>query len=122
MEFTKEVTDALLVRSCEPGRIRIGETWHDEHLIIARDRVIAPWQVEDPAGITTTTLEQALELQPEILLIGTGSNYVMCDVLLIGELARRGVGTEIMDTAAACRTYNVLVHEQRSVVAALYNA
>jgi uncharacterized protein len=122
VEFTREVTDALLIRSLEKGRIRIGETWHEQHLIIARDQVIAPWQVEDPAAITTATLEQALELQPEILLIGTGSRYVMCDVLLIAELARRGIGAEIMDTAAACRTYNVLVHEQRSVVAALFNA
>lgn len=122
MEFSREVTDALTIRSLERGRIRIGDTWHSEHLIVTRDTVIAPWQIEDPASITTSMLEQALAFEPEILLIGTGSNYVMCDVHLIGELARRGVGAEVMDTAAACRTYNVLVHEHRAVVAALYNA
>ena len=121
MEFSREVTDALTIRALERGRIRIGETWHTDHLIVARDTVIAPWPVEDPNGITLSLLDQALALEPEILLIGTGSNYVMCDVQLIGELARRGVGAEIMDTPAACRTFNVLVHEQRSVVAALFN-
>lgn len=121
MEFTREVTDALTIRSFEPGRIRIGETWHSEHLIIARDRIVAPWQIANVAAITPATLEQALQLEPEILLIGTGKNYQMADMRLISELAAHGVGAEIMDTAAACRTYNVLVHEDRAVVAALYN-
>ena len=66
-------------------------------------------------------MQQALELEPEILLIGTGTGYMLSDMRLIGELAHSGIGAEIMDTAAACRTYNVLVHEQRAVVAALYN-
>ncbi|MGD2168438.1 MAG: MTH938/NDUFAF3 family protein [Gammaproteobacteria bacterium] len=122
MQFDREVTDALTIRSFEPGRIRVGETWHDGHLIISRDSIITPWQVDEPSDITTAALMQALRLEPEILLIGTGSSYVMCDVELIGELATRGIGTEIMDTAAACRTFNVLVHEHRAVVAALYNA
>lgn len=122
MEFTREVTDALTIHSFEPGRIRIGETWHSGNLIIARDRIIAPWQIPNAADITTATLAQALELDPEILLIGTGTQYQMADMHLISGLAAHGVGAEIMDTAAACRTYNVLVHERRAVVAALYNA
>lgn len=122
MEFSRETSDALLVHSFERGRIRIGDTWHSDHLIIARDRVITPWQVPTPSDITTSLLEEALALDPEILLIGTGSKYLMSDVRLIADLAKRGIGTEIMDTAAACRTYNVLVHEDRAVVAALYNA
>ena len=121
MEFSREVSDALTIHSFEPGRIRVGEDWHSGNLIICRDSIIAPWHVDDPAAITKATLQQALDLTPEILLIGTGRGYVMSDMRLIGELAQSGIGAEIMDTAAACRTYNVLVHEQRSVVAALYN-
>lgn len=121
MEFSREVSDALTIHSFEPGRIRVGEDWHSGNLIISRDRIIAPWEIDDPAAITKATLAQAIDLTPEILLIGTGRGYVMSDMRVIGELARSGIGAEIMDTAAACRTYNVLVHEQRSVVAALYN-
>ena len=121
MQFNREVTDALTIRSYEPGRIRIGEQWFGQHLIVARDVVIEPWRIETPHELTTELLAPALEREPEILLIGTGAQYVMCDVALIGELARHGIGAEIMDTAAACRTFNVLVHEQRSVVAALFN-
>jgi len=121
VQFDRETTDALTIRSCEPGRIRIGETWYTQHVIVAPDRVIEPWHVGHPGEITPLSLREAIELRPKILLIGTGAAYVMCDVHLIAELARHGIGTEIMDTAAACRTFNVLVHERRSVVAALFN-
>ena len=122
MEFNREITDALTIHSFEPGRIRVGEDWHAGNLIICRDRIIAPWHIADPAEISAATLSQAIDLDPEILLIGTGSGKLLSDMRLIGELARSGIGTEFMDTAAACRTFNVLIHEQRSVVAALYNA
>jgi uncharacterized protein len=121
VQFNREVTDAHTIRSYEPGRIRVGETWFTSHLIISRDTIVEPWTVEAPTSITQELLAPALAQQPEILLIGTGTRYVMCDVQLIGAIARLGIGAEIMDTAAACRTFNVLVHEQRAVVAALYN-
>jgi uncharacterized protein len=122
VQFTREVTNAQTIRSYEPGRIRIGEAWFTRHLIVTREQIIEPWHISDPSDITKAQLAPALAHDPKILLIGTGTRYVMCDTELIGELARLGIGTEIMDTAAACRTFNVLVHEQRPVVAALYNA
>lgn len=121
MQFNRETTNALTIRSCEPGRIRIGETWYRQNLIVAPDRIIEPWAAHHPAQVTPQALQPAIELEPEILLIGTGAAYVMCDVELIGALARQGIGAEVMDTAAACRTFNVLVHESRAVVAALFN-
>jgi uncharacterized protein len=121
VQFNREATDAQTIRSCEPGRIRVGESWYTSHLIVTPRTIIEPWQVTGPAEITSELLAPALEQQPEILLIGTGMSYSMCDVRLIGELAGLGIGVEFMDTPAACRTFNVLVHEQRSVVAALYN-
>jgi len=60
-----------------------------------------------------------LELQPEVLLIGTGARQVFPGTALIAELYALRLGFEIMDTAAACRTYNVLVAEGRDVAAAL---
>lgn len=67
-------------------------------------------------------LAAALELEPEIILIGTGEDASLPDVELMSALAERGIGLEFMTTPAACRTYNVLVHEQRRVVVALFNA
>lgn len=122
MQINREVTDSLTIHSYEPGRIQIGERRLSEHLIVSRRQIIAPWQIAAPEDVTATALAPALSLEPEILLIGTGRRFAMADVALIGELARRGVGVEFMDTAAACRTFNVLAHESRAVVAALFNA
>jgi uncharacterized protein len=66
-------------------------------------------------------LAAALELEPEIILIGTGEGASLPDVELMSAIAERGIGLEFMTTPAACRTYNVLVHEQRRVVVALFN-
>ncbi|MBT5456184.1 MAG: hypothetical protein HOK82_06230, partial [Rhodospirillaceae bacterium] len=54
-----------------------------------------------------------------VLLIGTGTTIVMLDPALRVALRRFGLGLEIMDTGAACRTFNVLLAEERSVIAAL---
>lgn len=121
MQFNKEVTEAQTIHSYEPGRIRVRDVWITRHLIVTPDTIIDPWHVEAPEQITTELLAPALAHKPEILLIGTGTRYVMCDVQLVAQLARLGIGAEIMDTPAACRTFNVLVHEQRAVVAALFN-
>jgi uncharacterized protein len=71
------------------------------------------------ADISLQSLQPALDLEPEILLLGTGARTMFPEPALLAELSRRRIGFEAMDTAAACRTYNVLAHEDRAVVAAL---
>jgi uncharacterized protein len=110
-----------LIRAYEPGRIRIAERWLVGHVIVAPDRLIEDWRVEAPTEIAVEHLEPALALQPEIVLLGTGAALAWPDADLMAALAARAVGLEIMSTPAACRTFNVLVHEQRRVVAALLN-
>ena len=67
-------------------------------------------------------LGPAIALRPEIILLGTGDRHIFPESPLISDLASKSIGLEIMTTPAACRTYNVLVHENRQVVAALFNA
>ena len=122
MQLTRDTTAAHLIHSYEPGRVRIGERWLHGHLIVAPEHLIEDWRAAAPAGITLPDLEAALALEPEIVLLGTGATLVWPDEDLMGALAARRVGLEIMSTPAACRTYNVLVHERRRVVAALLNA
>ncbi len=121
MQLSRDTAAAHLINSYEPGRIRIGERWLVGHLIASPERLIEDWRVAAPAGVTVADLEPALALQSDIVLLGTGSTLVWPDEDLMGALAARGVGLEIMSTPAACRTYNVLVHERRRVVAALFN-
>jgi uncharacterized protein len=119
--LSRETTAANLIRAYEPGRVRIAERWVRGHVIVAPEKLIEDWRVGSPADVAVADLELALELQPQIVLLGTGVELEWPEADLMGELAARGVGLEIMSTAAACRTYNVLVHERRRVVAALLN-
>ena len=112
---------AHLIRAYEPGRVRVLERWVAGHVIVAPDRLLENWKVESPATLRAADLDEALALDPTIILLGTGAEVLLPDVDLMEALAERGVGLEIMSTPAACRTFNVLVHEQRRVVAALFN-
>jgi uncharacterized protein len=121
VQLTRDTVPANLIHSHEPGRIKIGERWLSGDVIVAPDRLIEGWRVAAPAEITLADLEPALALEPQIVLLGTGAALVWPEADLMAELAARGIGLEIMSTPAACRTFNVLVHERRRVVAALFN-
>jgi uncharacterized protein len=121
MQLTLETSAANVVRAWEAGAVRVGEEWIRGHLIVSARELLRGWAVSDPAALELTDLEPAFELEPEIIVLGTGPSLVLPLADLMAELAQRRIGLEIMDTPAACRTYNVLVHERRSVVAALFN-
>lgn len=121
MEIARENPQANVVRAWERGRLRIGATWYEGHVIIAPDRVIADWDVASPQEVGRGALEPAVALAPEIILLGTGPDVLLPDVELMSALAAESIGLEIMTTPAACRTFNVLLNEQRRVVAALFN-
>ncbi|HRH88292.1 MAG TPA: Mth938-like domain-containing protein [Rubrivivax sp.] len=88
--------------------------------------LLVPWQGEvqrwAPARIEQLQplhFEQALALQPELVIFGSGARHRFVSAALLRCLIERGIGVETMDTAAACRTYNVLASEGRAVLAAL---
>jgi uncharacterized protein len=122
MQFTRETTEAHVIRAWERGRIRITDRWLEGNVIVAPDQLIDHWQVTTPSELMLVDLEPAIALAPEIILLGTGDAVLVPDVELMSELAARAIGLEIMSTPAACRTFNVLVHERRRVVAALFNS
>jgi uncharacterized protein len=99
----------------------VGDRWVSGNLIVSAERLIADWPAKDPSTLRLEELAAAVEQKPEIIIIGTGERASLPDVELMGALALRGIGVEFMTTPAACRTYNVLVHEQRRVVAVLFN-
>ncbi len=121
MLLHRETSAANLIRAWEKGRLRIADRWWSGNLIVTPERLVEDWRVDSPTALTPGDLAPAIELEPNIILLGTGAELVLPDVDLMGELAQRGIGLEIMSTPAACRTYNVLVHEQRRVAAALLN-
>lgn len=120
MKLTLETSAANLISAWEPDAIRVGKNWLRGHLILSSQHIIQDWAVTAPEALQAHDLKPAIDLGPKIILLGTGNRMVLPDINLMTELADQGIGLEIMDTPAACRTYNVLIHEYRDVVAALF--
>jgi uncharacterized protein len=121
LQITRENTAANLIRAYEPGRIRVGDRWLSGNVIVSPDQLLEDWRTTTPSELALADLEPAVALQPQIVLLGTGEQMLLPDVDLMAALAAHAIGLEIMSTPAACRTFNVLVHERRRVVAALFN-
>ena len=100
--------------------MRIGEDWIRSHLIVSAEKIIRDWRPPPPEDLSPVDFEPALAPEPDIVILGTGETLLRPKLDLMALMAERGIGLEIMDTPAACRTYNVLLHEGRAVVAALF--
>jgi uncharacterized protein len=121
MKFTQDRPggDTKVIRAYAPGRINVNDVLINRSFILSPDRLLEDWAPQHHEEITLDSLQAALELEPEILIIGTGSALHFPAASIMADIQGRGIGLEVLDTAAACRTYNVLVSENRSVVAAL---
>ena len=121
MQLTRDSSAVNFIRAWEPGRVRIAERWIAGNVIVGSDQILEGWTTIEPHLLTVEHLEPALALEPTIIVVGTGTEHLLPDVELMAAVAARSVGLEIMSTPAACRTFNVLLGEQRRVVAALFN-
>jgi len=107
------------IRGYRPGSIQINEHFFQKSIIVMPNQLISDWAPQAFSELTSETLAIILKLHPDILLIGTGSMLQFPPTAIYGELINAGIGVEIMDTHAACRTYNVLTAENRNIAAAL---
>lgn len=88
-------------------------------LVVTPHQLIRDWPPQSMNEIDSSHFQMLLELEPEIVLLGSGPKLQWPDPELVQPLVDHGIGFEVMDTGAACRTYNILMSEQRRVVAAL---
>ena len=120
MKLTDERTaGAYLVRSYKPGELRVGEEVLTSSCVVRVDRLMRDWRPRSVDEMTLADLEIVLALEPEIVVFGLGERQRFLPPELMSAMLSRGIGCEAMTTDAACRTYNVLVSEDRPVVAAL---
>jgi uncharacterized protein len=120
MHFAQEdMTSALKIQAYDDGVVTVGETRYRESLILTRERLIPDWRPQRHDELCAADLDLVREVEPEILVLGTGSRLRFPPPSVTAGLLEAGIGVEVMDTPAACRTYNILLAEERSVVAAL---
>jgi uncharacterized protein len=121
MKFTLEPTSrANLIRGYSATEIVIGEHRVQGSCIVTAERLITDWEPQSFGELRAAHLEAVLALSPELVLLGTGATQRFAPPEVRAVLAERGVGLEAMHLGAACRTYNVLVQEERRVAAALF--
>jgi uncharacterized protein len=124
MKFTRDQPGHHSIRRVEPGRIVVGDQSLTDNFGLTAGAVLEHWPACQVQQLDVAALEALLSFEPELLLIGTGLDDVAASRRpprsLMFELARRSVGLEVMDTRAACRTFNILVAEDRNPAAVIY--
>jgi len=101
------------------GYVAVNGKRYQQSVVVMAEEVRTDWAATDFASLNETHFNYFLALKPEVLLLGTGSKQQFAHPNLYRELIRAKIGIEFMDTPAACRTYNILVAEDRKVVAAV---
>lgn len=100
------------------GYVMVNAERHESNLIVLPERLL-PWDVAAFDALEEADFQVFLELDLEILLLGTGPRQRFPHPRLTRALAAKRIGIEAMDLQAACRTYNILMAEERRVAAAL---
>ena len=102
------------------GYVLINQVRHTESsLLVTPNSIIQDWRVSNFEALQSEHFAQILQCGPEVVLLGTGARMRFPHPRLSAVLTNAGIGLEVMDTRAACRTYNILVAEGRQVVVAL---
>lgn len=101
------------------GYVDINRRRYEANLVLMPDRILENWGTAGFDGLTEADFAAVAELKPELVLLGTGARQRFPAPRLLRALIEAGIGCEVMDLAAACRTYTILVAEGRRVAAAL---
>ena len=101
------------------GYIEVNKTPYPNALIVQPDANVLPWAVEDQAELSVEHFAKLAALKPELVIIGTGKQQLFLKPNLLQPLIQAKIGFEMMDSQAACRTYNILMSEGRKVLAAI---
>lgn len=101
------------------GYVEVNGKRYSSSLVVSGDRLVVDWPAGSVDALAADHLAAILELKPEVAILGTGSAFRFPDPARLAPLHQARIGVEVMDTPAACRTYNILLAEGRGVVAAL---
>ena len=120
MKFSEDAGGGIYrIDGYTSGRIVDSGRDYSTGLIVTPQQIVEGWGPAEPASLTAQHIAALLDLDPQVIVIGTGVRQVFPHPSLYTPALRRGVGVEVMDTGAACRTYNILVGEGRRVAAGL---
>ncbi|MBH44397.1 MAG: hypothetical protein CMD88_02970 [Gammaproteobacteria bacterium] len=120
MELTKDNSNNNnFIKNYENHIVYIGNSVYKKNIIISR-RKIDVWNIIGIESLSIDDFSLILDLNPEIVIVGTGDKFLSPNPEILYNLNNNNIGLEYMITESACKTFNVLLSENRNVVAALY--
>ncbi len=120
MHINLESADKHTIQSYSDSEIKVNHILYQNSILISRNEIISPWDAHSVQELSNETiLESLLKFNPEIIIIGHKQLGMPLPIDVIERLSKLRIGIENMSLGSACRTFNVLLGEQRAVVAGI---
>ena len=121
MKFAEDHnTSKYKITGYDSDGVEINGLRHKQAFILSPMVLIADWQPQNLDALKTEHFEAFYKMKPEVIILGTGSKQVFPKHEILKYLVQNRIGYEIMDTQAACRTFNIIMAEGRNVVAGMF--
>lgn len=117
MHIQLEAPDTHAIRSYNDTEITVNAMTYQKSIVISRDVMIAEWPIHSVEELTEEIIEPILKLDPEVIIVGHQQTGTPIPISVMQYLSKQRIGIESMNIGAASRTFNVLLSEQRRVVA-----
>ena len=114
-----DIPNSNRIKPHSTGEFLVNDVLYTQSIIVSADNVITDWNPKSVADLTIEDFQMLAEFDPEILILGTGKDLVFPDLNLLQPLVEQMCGYEIMNSRSACSTFNILLGEDRKVIAAL---
>ena len=120
MKFSEDVNfGSQVINRYDDNSITVNERIFTHSLIVSNFQLVENWPVNEINELSNQSLQAIIELQPEVIIIGTGKQILFPRPENYSSIINTGIGIEFMNTGAACRTYNILLSEDRKVAAGI---
>lgn len=113
------ITSRHRLSSYSDDTVSINESVYHQSLILTADSLLSTWPVTGLDQLSRENLAPIFESKPAVVLLGTGMRQQFPEPRIFGLFGEQGIGLEVMDNGALCRTFNILVAEDRAVTAAI---
>ena len=119
MKFQPDASSKVFINGYGPDWLVVSGEKHQGSAMVSSETGLTPWACQHPSQLCEADFERLAQMDVEIVLYGSGEKLTFPPHAMLKPLIKKGIGLETMDTAAACRTFNVLAGEGRKVAAAL---
>ncbi|MDI9818824.1 MULTISPECIES: Mth938-like domain-containing protein [unclassified Legionella] len=116
MHINLEASDRHTIQAYNENEVKINSLVYQNSLIVSNQEIITDWPVSTIHDLNHESLLFLLKYQPRIILLGHKTREYFAPMPVVQSLARQQIALEVMSIGAACRTFNVLLSEQREVV------